>query len=159
MIRHLFLFLAFRTAACSSYVIRPGVWDFRGHPIAYEKAQLLPQQEGDADASPSEETSAAVNQQQFPDTEPVLLLNGFGVGSFHQHRLIHEILGGNDDRAPVRTSIPQSFQHAGGDAAGADLPRRRPQHRPGRSGSVAPQEEPMVRISALGLLFALTVAC
>jgi pimeloyl-ACP methyl ester carboxylesterase len=35
--------------------------------------------------------------------EPVLLLNGFGVGSFHQHRLIPNIFGDdNDDDSPNR---------------------------------------------------------
>ena len=37
------------------------------------------------------------------NNEPILLLNGFGVGSFHQHRLVHELMlarendNGNDD--------------------------------------------------------------
>ena len=41
-------------------------------------------------------------------------------------------LGGDDDRAPVRTSIPQAFQHAGGDAAGAILIALYERNRSGR---------------------------
>jgi len=44
-------------------------WDYLGHHIGYEVA------------NPSATTK-----------EPVLLLNGFGVGSFHQHRLIPELV-------------------------------------------------------------------
>lgn len=78
--------------ACSSivvsrsYVIQPGTWKFRGHPIAYETAQSV------NDDKPTTKTNA----------DPVLLLNGFGVGSFHQHRLIHELLG---DDAHVRIAF------------------------------------------------------
>ena len=37
-----------------------------------------------------EATTASSNDNE---QTPILLLNGFGVGSFHQHRLIHEMLG------------------------------------------------------------------
>jgi pimeloyl-ACP methyl ester carboxylesterase len=74
---------------CRSYVIQPGVWRFRGHPIAYEEAGVTIADDKYA-ADKSVETSAT------SDESPVLLLNGFGVGSFHQHRLIHEILGSDD---------------------------------------------------------------
>ena len=39
------------------------------------------------------------------------------------------ILGGDADRAPVRTSVPQSFLHAGADAAGAALIALQERHR------------------------------
>lgn len=65
-------------AVSRSYVIQPGTWRFRGHPIAYETAKTVQQKEEERDPT------------------PVLLLNGFGVGSFHQHRLIHEMLGEGD---------------------------------------------------------------
>ena len=72
--RWMCLLLACTIAVSRSYVIQPGTWRFRGiHPIAYETAQ-------------------SVNEDN-KKAEPVLLLNGFGVGSFHQHRLIHELLG------------------------------------------------------------------
>ena len=41
------------------------------------------------------------------------------------------ILGGDADRAPVRTSVPQSFLHAAGDAAGAALIALHERHRSG----------------------------
>jgi pimeloyl-ACP methyl ester carboxylesterase len=44
-------------------------WDFRGHFIGYEVANNKPSRK-----------------------EPILLLNGFGVGSFHQHRLFPELV-------------------------------------------------------------------
>ena len=46
------------------------------------------------------------------------------------------ILGGDADRAPVRTSVPQSFLHAGGDAAGAALIALQERHRSGRGQHV-----------------------
>ncbi|EEC42901.1 predicted protein [Phaeodactylum tricornutum CCAP 1055/1] len=56
---------------------------FRSHPIAYETAVVrFP-------------TKIAVPPQSpttpYRDVSPVLLLNGFGVGSFHQHRLIQAL--------------------------------------------------------------------
>ena len=63
------------TQACS---IESKSWDFQGHFIGYEVA------------NPKESSE-----------EPILLLNGFGVGSFHQHRLIatdlHRV-GGDESR-------------------------------------------------------------
>ena len=75
------LLLACTIAVSRSYVIQPGTWKFRGHPIAYETAKSV--------------KSDGIDSQNA-DPTPVLLLNGFGVGSFHQHRLIHELLG--DDK-------------------------------------------------------------
>ena len=46
------------------------------------------------------------------------------------------ILSGDADRAPVRTSVPQSFLHAGGDAAGAALIALQERHRSGRGQHV-----------------------
>lgn len=60
------------TQACS---IESKSWDFQGHFIGYEVA----------------------NQKESSE-EPILLLNGFGVGSFHQHRLIPEILSHDENR-------------------------------------------------------------
>ena len=50
-------------------------WDFRGHFIGYEVANKKPSQ-----------------------NEPILLLNGFGVGSFHQHRLIPELIARDENQ-------------------------------------------------------------
>ncbi len=46
------------------------------------------------------------------------------------------ILSGDADRAPVRTSVPQSFLHAGGDAAGAALVALQERHRSGKGQHV-----------------------
>lgn len=51
-------------------------WDFQGHHIGYEVANPKASKE-----------------------EPILLLNGFGVGSFHQHRLIPELLERDGERS------------------------------------------------------------
>ncbi|MGE4607077.1 MAG: CoA transferase, partial [Myxococcota bacterium] len=45
-------------------------------------------------------------------------------------------LAGDDDRAPVRTSVPQSFLHAGADAAGAALIALQERHNSGRGQHV-----------------------
>lgn len=58
------------------------LWNFRSHQIAYEQIKV-----GEGD-------TAEVK------SEPVLILNGFGVGSFHQHRLKDRLvreLSVNDD--------------------------------------------------------------
>lgn len=70
-----------RSAASSApnsvpYVIESGTVSFRNqHPTAFEVARSI--QSIDQIASKK---------------APLLLLNGFGVGSFHQHKLIHELL-------------------------------------------------------------------
>jgi len=50
-------------------------WDFRGNFIGYEVANNKPSR-----------------------NEPILLLNGFGVGSFHQHRLIPELISRDENQ-------------------------------------------------------------
>jgi crotonobetainyl-CoA:carnitine CoA-transferase CaiB-like acyl-CoA transferase len=42
-----------------------------------------------------------------------------------------QVLAGDDDRAPVRTSVPQAFLHAGADAAGAALIALQARHKTG----------------------------
>ena len=79
MTRFVSLLLLCSIALSRSYVIKPGTWKFRNHPIAFETAK-----------------SVATETTKEKDPTPVLLLNGFGVGSFHQHRLIHELLGDDD---------------------------------------------------------------
>jgi len=68
---------------CASFVIEPKSWDFKGHHIGYEEARRInPQQ---------------VDRQK----DPILLLNGFGVGSFHQHRLIQNIFKAEEEEGRV----------------------------------------------------------
>jgi pimeloyl-ACP methyl ester carboxylesterase len=78
------VWLLFVVVVARSYVLHPGIWKFRGqHPIAYETAKV-----GEKQASSNDEPTSTT-----PHSAPVLLLNGFGVGSFHQHRLVHQLLG------------------------------------------------------------------
>ena len=55
----------------------------RGHHIAYEEARSLYNSESSNERFPSPKDCAH---------DPVLILNGFGVGSFHQHRLMPNLL-------------------------------------------------------------------
>ena len=58
------------------YQLEQKKWMFRDkYPIAYEVASVIT---GDSDDAET--------------TVPILLLNGFGVGSFHQHRLMRQLL-------------------------------------------------------------------
>lgn len=84
-----------QVAVSRSYAIKQGKWNFRGHPIAFETARSVKDDNNDVQttSSNSSPTEAAVSSATSVPTRPVLLLNGFGVGSFHQHRLIHELLG------------------------------------------------------------------
>jgi pimeloyl-ACP methyl ester carboxylesterase len=78
----LFTVVMLSTRVCRSYTIQPGIWRYKHHPIAYEVASFA---NDNADESVSLQTAATT-------TTPLLLLNGFGVGSFHQHKLIHELM-------------------------------------------------------------------
>lgn len=65
-----------------SFVIQPKRWDYQGHSIAFEVSRRA----FESDTNCTEvKTSSELK-------EPILLLNGFGVGSFHQHRLIPQII-------------------------------------------------------------------
>ncbi|KAL3775366.1 hypothetical protein ACHAW5_006508 [Stephanodiscus triporus] len=64
--------------AVPDLILERGTWMFRGmHPISYEVASV-----GVDERSPSADESVV----------PILLLNGFGVGTFHQHRLMRKLL-------------------------------------------------------------------
>jgi len=69
-----------------SFVIEPKSWDYRGHEIGYEVSRRV--------TTTTTTTTTALNETQIAmddndrTKDPILLLNGFGVGSFHQHRLI-----------------------------------------------------------------------
>lgn len=69
-------------AALQVVTIQSKSWDFRGHHIGYEEAVLSNQDQHDT------VTVASTR----PSNPPVLLLNGFGVGSFHQHRLFPHLV-------------------------------------------------------------------
>jgi pimeloyl-ACP methyl ester carboxylesterase len=89
----LLLLVLISTALCKSFVIQPGVWRYKDHPIAYEQVRVV--------------TDEATGQLEDVNREqtPVLLLNGFGVGSFHQHRLISSMLkSGEEEDTSVASS-------------------------------------------------------
>jgi pimeloyl-ACP methyl ester carboxylesterase len=68
--------------SCQSFVIQQEKWTYKGHPIGYEEASRW-----------EEERRGKSNRKSHSRMrEPVLLLNGFGVGSFHQHRLMRQLL-------------------------------------------------------------------
>jgi pimeloyl-ACP methyl ester carboxylesterase len=89
MLRPFLLLLVVSTVLCKSFVIQPGIWNYNNHPIAYEQAQLLDTTAIDKKAA---DASAAASDTNNDPPAPILLLNGFGVGSFHQHRLISSIM-------------------------------------------------------------------
>ena len=62
----------------TSYSIQPNIWKWKTYNIAYEKA-----------------TNDGKDNVPL-SCDPVLLLNGFGVGTFHQHRLIPQLLSTRD---------------------------------------------------------------
>jgi pimeloyl-ACP methyl ester carboxylesterase len=105
----------------SSFVIQPHVWEYKSHDVGYEVATtrtttLSRQQQRHHHQQPlwnestpldmeinddvyKEEiavTSASLTNLEMNKNDrheaPILLLNGFGVGSFHQHRLISCLL-------------------------------------------------------------------
>jgi pimeloyl-ACP methyl ester carboxylesterase len=99
----------------TSFVIQPKNWEYKSHDIGFEVATTTTtttttpsssRQLVSASLSTSNETNTFtgnVNNNNHlidEDTtplkidggEPILLLNGFGVGSFHQHRLIPRLL-------------------------------------------------------------------
>jgi pimeloyl-ACP methyl ester carboxylesterase len=104
---HLLLLSSFGVA--SSFVIQPRNWEYKTHyDIGFEVAsssassmsraatmlnQTVMTVENDSTQQSTAtitSTSRTTNEQQ--QTPPILLLNGFGVGSFHQHRLISRLL-------------------------------------------------------------------
>jgi len=66
-------------------------WEFRRHSIGYEVAT------GSSDSSSSSSSGGEI--LSLTDNEPILLLNGFGVGSFHQHRLMSEMTNRDRERS------------------------------------------------------------
>jgi pimeloyl-ACP methyl ester carboxylesterase len=75
---------------CDSYTIASKRWDYKGHSVAYE--EFIPECKDRTESS-----------------EPVLILNGFGVGSFHQHRLISHLMQRNPRPLPfVNEVVPRA---------------------------------------------------
>ena len=72
---------------CRSFAIQPKTFMFNGHPIGYDVSWKVSQE----DTSDPEDTHLHLSDSD-KTKEPVLLLNGFGVGSFHQHRLVPRLL-------------------------------------------------------------------
>ena len=65
------------TADDAHYQLDQKTWMFQNkYPIAYEVAKVVSDNDTDNNS----------------DEVPILLLNGFGVGSFHQHRLMRQLL-------------------------------------------------------------------
>jgi pimeloyl-ACP methyl ester carboxylesterase len=73
-----------------SYVIQPKSWDFRGHEIGYEVSRR-----GVVVSSPGWNETQMTFDDADKSNDPIVLLNGFGVGSFHQHRLIPKLHEGD----------------------------------------------------------------
>eukprot|EP00592_Proboscia_alata_P016324 CAMPEP_0194396972 /NCGR_PEP_ID=MMETSP0174-20130528/125284_1 /TAXON_ID=216777 /ORGANISM="Proboscia alata, Strain PI-D3" /LENGTH=169 /DNA_ID=CAMNT_0039193095 /DNA_START=97 /DNA_END=607 /DNA_ORIENTATION=+ len=63
-------------------------WRYKGHSIAYEECVGV----GKREVNVNDNNSFEVREEI-----PVLVLNGFGVGSFHQHRLMPHLTGGDGD--------------------------------------------------------------
>ena len=76
-----------------SFVIQPNFWDYKNHDIGFEVARRV-------FGSVSNETDFEFDNAD-KDKEPILLLNGFGVGSFHQHRLIPRLLENEEESRVV----------------------------------------------------------
>jgi len=100
---------------CESYEIRPKLWDYKSrYEIGYEVAKATNCNSDDVNANVNVNVNVNVNINDDDDDddgadgyginpkEPILLLNGFGVGSFHQHRLVHELLT-NENHHPQQT--------------------------------------------------------
>jgi hypothetical protein len=67
-------------------------WMFQNkYPIAYEVARMVSvNQDGTCVKNNIEDGLTTMNEGD--EVVPILLLNGFGVGSFHQHRLMRQLL-------------------------------------------------------------------
>lgn len=87
-------------AFCRSYTIKPGVWKYKGHPIAWEKVTSIEEQDNIGAGERNKKTSGGQSSSAADprDSTPLLLLNGFGVGSFHQHRLVQQLMRNDDHR-------------------------------------------------------------
>ena len=81
-------------ASSASFAIESGTWKFRvqEHPIAYEYCV------------PSTSRVDNSDNSNNSDAIPVLLLNGFGMGSFHQHRLMEALHSQSQNQQQLASS-------------------------------------------------------
>eukprot|EP00751_Fragilariopsis_kerguelensis_P004917 CAMPEP_0170794572 /NCGR_PEP_ID=MMETSP0733-20121128/23491_1 /TAXON_ID=186038 /ORGANISM="Fragilariopsis kerguelensis, Strain L26-C5" /LENGTH=639 /DNA_ID=CAMNT_0011144061 /DNA_START=218 /DNA_END=2137 /DNA_ORIENTATION=+ len=86
-----------------SYEIRSKYWNYKSrYQIAYEVARATTSTTNiDTTNDRGSIRNHHCNTSDSNNEQPILLLNGFGVGSFHQHRLIPELFTKNND--PHRT--------------------------------------------------------
>jgi len=75
--------ILFYISGLQPYTINQRCWDYKGHKIAYECCEVVR-----SITSSGKEIVKNANEA----ADPVLILNGFGVGSFHQHRLMPQLL-------------------------------------------------------------------
>jgi len=74
------------TQTYDTHTIQQKIWDYKSrYDIGYEVATANA-------VSKSDISTSNIYANVDSKNEPILLLNGFGVGSFHQHRLIPELL-------------------------------------------------------------------
>jgi len=93
------------------HVILSKSWIYRGNHIGYEEARKV--------QSPNKITTIGENHDHLKLNEadysqkPVLLLNGFGVGSFHQHRLMPYLLKAGDDSDTIPHRVVYGVDYLG----------------------------------------------
>ena len=81
----LFISLAVEASQAFSFSIESKSWQYKGrHHIGYEVANSLTSSSNDVNNDGDSNTDS--------DETPILILNGFGVGSFHQHRLMPNLV-------------------------------------------------------------------
>lgn len=76
--------------SCKAFTIQSKPWQFRGHPITYEEVRRVHNED------------ESINDKDLTH-DPILLLNGFGVGSFHQYRVMPNLLTINNNNVEEST--------------------------------------------------------
>lgn len=76
------ILISLAVEASKAFVIESKSWLYKGHHIGYEEANRI--KEVDENNHVAKSPKNGVN--------PILVLNGFGVGSFHQHRLMPNLI-------------------------------------------------------------------
>ena len=90
------------THAYDTHIIQQKIWDYKSrYDIGYEVATAKAVSKTKSISSSTSTSTSNRNANVESKNEPILLLNGFGVGSFHQHRLIPELL--KDDSSNSNT--------------------------------------------------------
>jgi pimeloyl-ACP methyl ester carboxylesterase len=79
---------------CHSFEIQQKSWNYKSkYDVGYEVAT----KKNASIESTGVTSKSSGDNNTSNNNEPILLLNGFGVGSFHQHRLIHELFASGDE--------------------------------------------------------------